>query len=205
MSLPLGVRVGFTLWLILWVSIVLWAYGPQNFLWLCNLAKFVLLYAIWRGDRLLVSSQAGIVCLVGLVWSIDFALGLLSGGRLANFTAYMFDPENPLLARATSLYHTGLPFLVFWLVCRLGYDRRGPWLQCIIGALAVIAAWRWSEPVRNINWVFAPFGVEQVWLPTPVYVLCLLFAYPLLLYFPGHYMVLFFLRTYQKRASTRPS
>lgn len=204
MTLPLGVRVGFTLWMIIWALIILWAYGPQNFLWLCNLAKFLLLYAIWRDDRLLVSSQAGLVCLVGLAWSFDFALGLASGGRLAKFSAYMFNPDLPLLARASSLYHTVLPFFVVWLVSRLGYDQRGPWLQCIIGALAVMGAWLWTEPVRNVNWVFAPFGIEQVWLPTPVYVLCLLFAYPLLLYFPGHYMVLLFLRAHQKQSGTGP-
>ncbi|WP_302503976.1 hypothetical protein [Geoalkalibacter halelectricus] len=192
---------GFTLWMLFWVPVVLWAYGPQNFLWLCNLSKFLLLYALWRGHRLIASSQAGLVCLVGVVWTLDFALGLASGGQLANFTAYMFNPDTPWLARSTSLYHSALPVLGFWLVWRLGYDRRGPWLQSIIGVPAVVGTWLWTEPERNVNWVFAPFGIEQVWLPEPLFVLCLVFAYPLLLYLPGHFLVLALLRFFARRRS----
>lgn len=201
---PVFAAVVFSCWMVFWVPVVLWAYGPQNFLWLCNLAKFLLLYGIWRGDRLIVSSQAGLVCLVGLVWTLDFTLGLASGGRLANFTDYMFNPDIPLLARATSLYHTALPFFVFWLVCHLGYDRRGPWLQCLIGVPAVVGAWLWTEPARNINGVFGPFGSEQAWLPAPIYVFCLVLAYPLLLYLPGHYMVLALLRSWRRRFHKKP-
>ncbi len=66
MTIPLAVRVGFTLWMVFWVSVVILNQGPRNFLWLCNLAQFVLLYAIWSGNRLILSSQAGLVTLVGL-------------------------------------------------------------------------------------------------------------------------------------------
>jgi len=177
-----------------WVPVILWAYGPQNFLWLCNLAQFLVLYALWRGDRLLLSSQAGVVCVVGLVWTADFLLALATGGRSATFTAYMFNPALPLLARAISLYHLGLPLFVLWLLHRAGYDRRGPWLQCLLGALAVVAGWLLTEPHRNINWVHAPFGIEQAWLPQPLYVAVLLVLYPVLLYLPGHYLVLAALR-----------
>ena len=186
---PRAATWAFSAWMVFWVPVILWAYGPQNFLWICNLAQFLLLYALWRGDRLVLSSQAGVVCVVGLVWTLDFALALATGGRTATFTAYMFNPELPLLARATSLYHTGLPVFVWWLLRRTGYDARGPWLQCVIGAVAVVAGWLLTEPHRNINWVHAPFGVEQVWLPVPAFVGLLLVLYPLLLYVPGHYLV----------------
>jgi hypothetical protein len=179
----------FTAWMAAWVPIVLWAYGPQNFLWVCNIAQFLVLYAVWRNHRLLLSSQAGTICLVGLVWTLDFTLGLFTGGRTASFTAYMFDAEIPLLARASSLYHVGLPLFVLWLLGRTGYDRRGPWLQSAIGGLAVVGAWLFTEPHRNVNWIYEPFGIEQAWLPTPAFVTLLVLLYPLLLYFPGHLLV----------------
>jgi hypothetical protein len=172
-----------------WVPVVLWAHGPQNFLWLCNLAQFLILYALWRGDRLVLSSQAGLVCIVGLAWTTDFLLALATGGRSAAFTGYMFDPALPLPARAVSLYHVVLPVFMLWLLRRSGYDRRGPWLQTVIGALAVVAGWLLTEPHRNINWVHAPFGFEQSWLPEPLYVAVLLVLYPVLLYLPGHWLV----------------
>jgi hypothetical protein len=197
--IPRAAAWAFSAWMVFWVAVVLWAYGPQNFLWLCNLAQFLILYALWRGDRLILSSQAGTVCLVGVVWSADFLLALATGGRSATFTAYMFDPELPLLSRATSLYHMGLPVLMLWLLRCTGYDRRGPWLQCVIGTVAVVAGWLLTEPHRNINWVHAPLGIEQQWLPPPLYVGLLVLAYPLLIYLPGHLMVQFALRQMPRR------
>ena len=105
------------------VAVVLWAYGPQNFLWVCNLAQFLILFALWSGNRLILSSQAGTVCLVGLVWTADLVLALVTGGRSATFTSYMFDPALPLLARASSLYHVGLPPFVMWLLVRYAWPE----------------------------------------------------------------------------------
>lgn len=192
--IPRQAAWGFSAWMAVWVPVVLWAYGPQNFLWLCNLAQFLVLYALFRGDRLLLSSQAGLVCIVGLAWTTDFLVALATGGRSAAFTGYMFDPALPLPARAISLYHIGLPVFMIWVLRRSGYDRRGPWLQTVIGAAAVAAGWLLTEPHRNINWVHGPFGLEQVWLPQALYVAMLLVLYPLLLYLPGHYLVLAALR-----------
>jgi hypothetical protein len=188
-AIPRAAAWGFTAWMAAWVPIVLWAYGPQNFLWICNLAQFLVLWAVWRDDRLVLSSQAGTVCIVGLVWTLDLLLALATGGRTASFTAYMFNPELPLLARISSLYHVGLPVFVLWLLGRCGYDSRGVWLQCLLGGLAVLAGWRLTDPHRNINWVHQPFGVEQVWLPDLAFVTLLLVLFPLLIYLPGHYLV----------------
>lgn len=35
-AVPLAARVGFTLWMMVWVPVVLATQGPQNFWWLCN-------------------------------------------------------------------------------------------------------------------------------------------------------------------------
>jgi hypothetical protein len=63
----------------------------------------------------------------------------------------------------------------------------------------VVGAWLFTEPHRNINWVFMPLIVGQDWLPQPVYVLCLVLLYPLVLYLPGHFLVLALLRRWQRR------
>ncbi|WP_406672831.1 hypothetical protein [Natronospira sp.] len=202
-AIPLTVRLASTAWIILWVTVVLNNQGPQNFFWLCNMAKFIVLFAIWRGDRLLISSQAGVMTLVGIGWTLDLFLGLLLGGSPTGFTDYMFGDELAPVARAVSLYHVALPPLMMWLVWRLGYDRRGPWLQCLIGALGVVGAWLFTEPYRNVNWVWSPFGVEQTWMPDPLWVLVLIVAYPLVLYFPGHWLLLGIKRLLPAR-STQP-
>lgn len=187
---PLIAKLAFSAWMLFWVTVILIHRGPQNFLWLCNMAQFILLYVMWRPNRLLLASQVGVISLVGLVWTLDLLVGLARGGEsLTGFTAYMFDEELALIVRVTSLYHVGVPLLMLWLVSRLGYDSRGPWLQCGIGVIGVVGAWLFTEPHRNINWVYQPFGVEQTWMPEPLWVLVLIVAYPVVLYFPGHFLV----------------
>lgn len=186
----MAARIGFSLWMVFWVSVVLTHAGPQNFFWLCNLAQFIILYVVWSGNRLLLSSQAGMVCLVGLVWTLDFIVAIALGGRsLTGFTAYMFSDELALIARGVSLFHVFLPPFVLWLIWRIGYDNRGVWLQCVIGGLAVIGGWLFTEPERNINWVHEFFGMKQTWMPDPIWLAVLVIAYPLAIFLPGHFLV----------------
>ena len=182
-------QVAFTLWMLFWVPVVLSTQGAQNFWWLCNLAQFILLFALWRNDRLLISSQAGTVVLVGLVWSIDFLGALVLGSSPFGITYYMFDDRLPLVLRATSTYHLWLPLLMLWLVSRIGYDRRGLWLQCGIGSFAIVGGALFGDPVRNLNYVRAPFGIEQIWLPQPLWIPLLCLATALLVYVPGHWII----------------
>lgn len=188
-SVPRIAAVLFTAWVVVWGAIMLWSYGPQNFIWLCNLAHFLLLYAVWRDHTLIASSQAGVVTLVGIGWSVDFLLGLLSGGELAYFTGYMFDPDLPLVARVVSTYHMILPFFCLWVVHRIGYDHRGPWLQTLIGGAAVLASWQLTDPERNLNLVHEPPLIDGLGVPEPIVILFLLILYPVFLYWPGHWIV----------------
>lgn len=188
--LPQAAVIGYSLWMLFWVAVVLWAYGPANFFWLCNAAQFLLLYAVWREDRLIVSSQAGVVVLIGVIWTADLLLALLLGGRsLTGITGYMFDPTLPLLARSVSLFHVGLPIFVLWLGLRLGYDHRGWWLQCLLAATLLIGGFLLTDPVRNVNYAVAPFNREQVWLPHWLYLVLLAAVIQPLIFFIGHKLV----------------
>lgn len=189
-GIPLSLKLGFTAWMMFWVPVVLTNQGPQNFFWLCNLAQFITLYAIWTENRLLIASQVGVVTVVGIGWTLDVAAGVALGDSPTGLTAYMFSDRLPLIARLSSLYHIFLPILLIVLVWRLGYDRRGPWLQCVIGGGAIIGGWLFTEPERNVNWMFYAFGSEQTWMPEPLWALVLMVAYPVLFYFPGHWLML---------------
>ena len=55
--------------------------------------------------------------------------------------------------------------LLLWLVWRLGYDRRA-WLAQAALALAVLPlCFFFTDPDRNINWVFGPGEKPQDWMP----------------------------------------
>lgn len=186
---PLAARILYTAWMLAWVPLILATAGAQNFWWLCNCALFIVLVATWFPSPLLISSQAGTVTVVGLVWAADLAAGLVFGDSPTGITAYMFEPALPLIQRLASLYHLWFPIYAVWLCRRQGYDDRGPWLQCVIGSLAIVGGWWFGDPVRNLNYTQAPFGIEQTWLPDAVYLPLLCVATAAALYWPGHRIV----------------
>ena len=68
------------------------------------------------------------MCAIGiivpqLVWVIDF-VGTAIGYPVVGMTAYMFNAASSLFLRGLSLFHGWLPFLLIYLVAKLGYDRR---------------------------------------------------------------------------------
>jgi hypothetical protein len=98
----------------------------------------------------------------------------------------MFDPATPEPVRVLSWFHAVVPVLLVWSVRRLGYDRRGWRLETALIWLLLPATYLWTDPVDAVNWVWRPFGVEQVWMPTWAWVGVLMVAYPVCLFLPTH-------------------
>ena len=193
-EIPRWLPVTYTLLLVFWVPAVIVQYGASNFLWFCDVANFVMLVAVWRRSALLFSSQAVGVLLFQAVWWVDYFGRLLLGSHPIGGTEYMFDPTLPLWLRSFSLFHLAVPFLLLWMVARLGYHRRGWWLQCAISAVVFPLSAMVSTSSRNINWVNAPFGVEQVWLPPWVYILVAWMACCLVVFYGTHRVLLWVAR-----------
>ena len=184
--LPLPLKAAYTLWFILWVPAYWHANGPANFLWLCDVANFVLLVALWRESPLLFSSQAVGIVLIQAVWAFDFLARLATGTHPIGGTEYMFDPADPLWLRSCSLFHLWTVPLVLWAVRRLGYDRRALALQSALTAAVLPASFLAGTPAQNLNWLWEPFGVPQTWMPPWAWLLFSIAAYPLVLYWPAH-------------------
>ena len=185
-SIPFWLKVAYTVWLVVWVTIYWKSYGPQNFLWLCDLANLVIGIAIWRESPLLFSSQAVSVLIIQAAWIVDVSTRLVLGFHPIGGTEYMFEPATPLALRSLSLFHIFVPVLLLWAINRLGYDRRGWKLQTAILWLVLPVTYWLAEPATNINWLWKPFGVDQTLLPQGIYVLALMAAGPLLFYLPTH-------------------
>lgn len=185
-SLPSAwLKLAFTGFVLVWLPLVLTTWGWQNLLWLCDLANLLVLVGLWLESRLLLSSQLAATLVIGLAWTIDLTTALALGVHPFNATAYLFDATQPLAPRLASLFHVGVPLVLLFAVSRLGHDRRGWQLQtAICWILLPLSAWL-TDPERNINWVEAPFGVEQAWLPEAAYLLACMVAYPLILYLPA--------------------
>ena len=121
--LPLWLKVAYTAFVVVLVPIYWVNYGPANFLYFCDLALLVTLAAIWLESPLLASMPTVGILAPQALWVADLFANML-GHPIVGMTDYMFDQSLPLHLRALSLFHGWLPFLLLFLVWRLGYDAR---------------------------------------------------------------------------------
>jgi hypothetical protein len=138
------------------------AYGVANFLFLCNLSVILGGIGIWTANRLLLSSQAVAVLLVGATWTLDVASRVVLGRHLIGGTEYMWDAQWPLFTRLLSLYHVALPVALVHALRRVGYDSRGYWLQSGI-AIVMVGVGRLLGSHANINNAFVDPILKRSW------------------------------------------
>ncbi len=184
--IPTWLKCAVTVLVLLWAGVYWRAHGPQNFLWFCDLANFLIAIALWLESPLLMSSQALSVLLVQILWTFDVAGRALLGSHPIGGTEYMFDSAIPLPLRLASCFHVAVPPLVVWGLWRLGYDGRAWLLQSAIAWVVLPLSYALTTPSRNINWVFAPFGRPQTLVEPELYLVALMLVYPLLVYLPTH-------------------
>ncbi len=187
-AIPLWLKISYTLF-VAGLAPVYWVhYGPAHFLWGSDIALLAMVAAVWRESRLITSTVAVAVLLPELAWNLDFFTRLIAGRGLTDLdaTGYMFNPAQPLWLRGLSLFHVFLPALLVWMLYRLGYDRRA-WLAATLLCWVVLpATYLFTDPARNINWVFGLGDTPQTWLPASLYLMGLMLLFPLCVYLPTH-------------------
>jgi hypothetical protein len=185
MRLPLWLKIGWTVWLILWAPLYWRQYGPQNFLFFCDIGNLLIGIALWLESSLMFSWAACGLLLFQTLYCIDLAGALLTGHHLIGGTEYMFDPHLSLAIRLLSLFHVATLPLLFWTLWRLGYDRRG-WKLATLMAWIIIPINYFWRPQFDVNWARGLFFREQHAVPGWLYLLAYLTLVPLLVYFPTH-------------------
>jgi len=190
-AIPLFVKLLYTAFMAVLVPYYWATYGAWNFLFFCDLALLMTLAAAWAESPLLASIPAVGIMLPQLLWVFDFA----TRGKVVGMASYMFDPKLPLFVRALSSFHGWLPFLLLWMVWRLGYDRRAlsaqvavTWavlLVCYFLAPAPPAPAENPNLAVNINYVHGPgYEKPQAWMPPLAWLALLMVGLPVLLYLP---------------------
>jgi hypothetical protein len=188
-GVPLAVKLLFTLWVTIWLPLYWRHYGPLNEVWLCDFANLVTLVAIWLESPVLLSSQLVAVAIPQIGWTLDWLGRLALGFHPIGGTEYMFDADKPVWLRGLSLFHLWMLPLLVWLVARVGYDKRGFWVQTALVAGLLLPLSRFAAPrADNVNWVWGPFGVEQHWMPPALWFALLFALYPLVLFLPPHWV-----------------
>lgn len=174
-------------------------YGPTNFLYFCDVALLLTLVGIWKEDALLVSLPAVGILLPQVLWCADFFAELF-GGRLTGMTGYMFDENRSLFLRGLSLFHGWLPFLLFYLVRKLGYDRRSLAGWSVISVILCFCAYFLlpaagadlpnPQTPRNVNYVFGMDDASpQKWMPPLAYLGAWIGALVGIVFVPTHFLL----------------
>lgn len=174
-------------------------YGPTNFLYFCDVALLLSFVGLWS-EKALPASMAAVGILVPQVlWCADFVSELL-GLHLVGLTGYMFDENRSLFLRGLSFFHGWLPFLLIFLVKRLGYDRRALLAWTALGWSLCLVAYFFLPPAGtvlpdpkipvNINYVFGFDDAHpQTWLPAPLYLLAWMIGLLAMFYVPSHLLL----------------
>ena len=160
-----------------------------SFLWFSSLALLLTCTALWLENPLLASSQAVGVVLLELSYTVDFLFRLTTGKFLIRLSVYFFESQDsPLWVRCFSQFHLPLPFLLFWLLWRLGYDRRAGLVQTAIAWVLLPVCYFFTDPADNVNWVFGPKVSGFEWMPRWGWLVLLMIGFPLLIYLPSHWV-----------------
>ena len=197
--LPLWLKLVVTASIAVLVPVYYVNYGPTNFLYFCDVALLLCLISLWTEKALPASMAAVGILLPQALWCLDF-LGELFNVHLIGLTSYMFDPNRSLFLRGLSFFHGWLPFLLLFLVKRLGYDRRAllwwttvGWALCLVAYFLLPPAGAIMPDPKipvNINYVFGFDDAKaQTWLPAPLYLLGWMATLLVVIYVPTHLLL----------------
>jgi len=183
-TIPLWLKVAWTIWLIVWAPVYWRQYGPQNFLYFCDVGNFLIAIGLWCESRLILSWQAVGLLVFQTLYAIDLIGAVLFRRHFIGGTEYMFDPSISPFVRLLGLYHLLVPPLLLWAVRRLGYDPAALRWQTFTMWTLVLFSFSW-RPEYNVNWARG-LGHEQHMVPHWVYLTAYLILVPLVIYWPTH-------------------
>ena len=195
--IPLWLKVAYSAFMAVLIPVYWHQYGPTNFLYFCDIAILVTLVAIWIESPLLVSMQAVGIILPQMLWVAEFLMKGLTGTSVLGVADYMYDPKIRLFARCLSSFHGWLPFLLIYLVWKLGYDRRALLVQTGACWAILLVCYFFTPPPPdltndpwvqvNINYVFG-IGEQrpQAWMAPWLWLGMLMTVLPVAIFWPTH-------------------
>lgn len=198
-AIPLWLKVSYTAFMAVLIPVYWYHYGPTNFLYFCDIALLLTLVGVWLEKPLLISLPAVGILMPQALWCVDFVVQL-TGNKMTGMTAYMFDETKPLFLRCLSLFHGWLPFLLLYLVFKLGYDRRAlkGW-TVFASALCLVAFFflpKTGETLpdpnlpRNVNYVFGMDDARpQTWMSAELYLVTWIALLIILVFIPTHFLL----------------
>src|SRR6185295_4772958 len=186
--IPMGLKIGWTIFVAAWAPLYWRQWGPTTFLWFCDLANFGILAGLWLESPLLLSWQAVSVLLFQIAYTVDVAGRALSGRHLIGGTEWVFNDSTipPHIKALSVAMHVAAPPLLLWAIRKLGYDRRGFFCQLATACVLLPICWFVSDPATNLNWVYKPFNKPQTMMSPALYLPVCIVGYSVLVFLPTH-------------------
>jgi hypothetical protein len=195
--IPTWVKVAYSVFVGIVVPCYWITYTPWNFLYFCDIALLVTAVAIWIESPLLVGTQAVAITLPQMLWVIDLLCRLVAGVHVTGVTAYMLDANIPVFLRALSSFHGWLPFVLAWLLSRLGYDRRALRIQSMAAVVVLLVSYLFAPAppppaghggwAVNLNYVYGLDDKHPQTLMAPrLWLLCVIAFNLIVVYVPTH-------------------
>jgi hypothetical protein len=195
--IPTWVKVAYSAFVAILVPCYWVTYTPWNFFYFCDVALLATVVALWMESPLLVSMQAVAITAPQMLWVIDLLCRLVAGVHVTGVTSYMLDPSIPLFLRGLSTFHGWLPFLLLWLLSRLGYDARALGIQSGVAIIILLISYFFAPapppPARHPHWavnINYVYGLDdkhpQTLMAPPLWLLCMMAFNVLVLYLPTH-------------------
>jgi len=182
--IPLWLKIAWTVFVVAWAPIYWRQYGPQNFLFYCDLGNLLIMAALWLESRFVISWQAVGLLVFQTLYTVYLLVAFVAAHHPFGGTEYMFDPAIPLFIRTLGLYHIVVPVLLLWAVRLLGYDPSAWKWQILLMAIVVPINFFW-HPEANVNFVRG-IGHQQHLMPSWLYLIGYLVVAPALVYWPTH-------------------
>ncbi len=193
----MALKLAFTAFVVVLVPVYWTKYGPANFIYFCDLALILTFVAVWFENRLYASMAAvGIILPQIVLWCGDFAAHFI-GVKFNGMTDYMFDANYSLFLRGLSLFHGWLPFLLLFLVAKLGYDRHAAVAWTLVAWAAMLFSYfflpapgaKLANPLApvNVDYVYGfSETARQTWVPDWAWLIFLFIAIPAIIVWPTH-------------------
>jgi len=195
--IPLWLKLLYTAFMAVLVPVYWYYYGPTNFLYFCDVALILTLVGIWIESPLLFSMCAVGIIVPQMVWLADF-IGTAIGFPVNNMTAYMFEAHRSLFLRGLSLFHGWLPFLLLYLIAKVGYDRRALLHWTVLAWVLILVCFFFMPPPNpnagltpvNINYVWGlNDAAPQTWVHPHAWVTGMLVLMPIVCFLPVHFLL----------------
>jgi len=194
--LPLGLKIflaAFSLALIVYNSM---HQGTHSLLYFCNVALFVATFGICVERALPVSMAAVGVVMIQLLWSVDLLLTIADASPV-RMTEFMLSDNLSPFKKGLALFHVWLPFVLFFAVSRLGYDKRAlAWWTLLTWGLLLVSYLFLPRPPApasdptlsvNVNFVFGlNMSGPQRRMPELAWLAGMMIALPLVAFLPTH-------------------